>query len=74
MTVQERPIFNATGRDSTPPPGQKVIVFADKLRCFGYIDFEGDWHRESDGMLIKASSRTISKGKPRAQTDKDTVL
>ena len=53
VTVQERPLFHAIGREHTPPPGNKVIVFTDKLRCLGYIDFDGDWHRESDGMLIK---------------------
>ena len=52
MTVQERQLFKALGQE-TPPPGKKVIVFTDKLRCLGYIDFDGDWHREADGMLIK---------------------
>ena len=53
MTDQKRPILNSLGRENTPPPGEPVIVITDKSGCLGYIDFDGGWHRESDGTQIK---------------------
>ena len=53
MKDPEHPIFPAGSRGTTPPPGEQVMVITDKIRCPGYTDFDGAWHRQSDGAQLK---------------------
>ena len=51
MTDSEPLIFPVDG-GIKPLPGDRVMVITKDLLCPGYIDFDGNWHRDSDGMQI----------------------